>query len=200
MFPPTVWTVVRRAGANDPEAMDRVAEAYRQPVLDFLRAHGAPAQDADDLCQDVFVRVLKGGVLAKADRSRGRFRALLGTVTINVLRDRWRRRRPAPTAGEIESAAPEPDFDRIWALHLVERALRQLEAGEPESHAVLAAHLDGAAQPRKRLWRARRKLASLVRREVALTCRSHEEVEEELAVLAPWLGEKKGERGPAARE
>lgn len=207
MFPTTVWTLVRDAGDRDPAALEAFAAGYRRPVLDFLRARGAAPEDAEDLCQEVFLRILKGGVLAKADRERGRFRALLGTVTMNVLRDRWRKRRPDATSAEIEAASPEPDFDRIWALHLVERALDRLREEAPKDHAVLQAHLDEVPQDRKKLWNARRKLGALVRREVALLCRSHEEIEEELKVLAPWLApappphpEEKRERPAANHE
>lgn len=48
-------------------------------------------------------------------------------------------------------------------------------------------HLDGDKQDRNKLWIARRNLVTLIRREVALTCRSREEVEREVAVLTPYL-------------
>jgi hypothetical protein len=52
---------------------------------------------------------------------------------------------------------------------------------------VLRRHLSGQRPERNKLWIARRKLVALVRREIALTCRSSAEFEEEVALLARYL-------------
>jgi RNA polymerase sigma factor (sigma-70 family) len=185
VFPTTVWDLVHEAGARDPDALERFARDYRPPVLDYIRRR-APAADGEDICQDVFVRLLSGGVLAKADAEKGSFRGLLRTITQRVIIDWHRKRRRVLPVGR-EPAAPEPDFDRAWALHLTERALERLEQQSEGYHAVLAGHLAGEKQDRSKLWIARRKLKGLIRREIALTCRSPEEIEEEYALLAPYL-------------
>ncbi|MHC4134575.1 MAG: RNA polymerase sigma factor [Planctomycetota bacterium] len=185
MFPTTVWDLVHDAGARDPEALERFARDYRPPVLDYVRRR-VPAADGEDICQDVFVRLLAGGVLAKADAEKGSFRSLLRTITQRAVIDWHRRRRQAPQI-EIEPAAPEPDFDRAWALHLTERALERLKQQSEGYHGVLAGHLSGEKQDRSKLWIARRKLKGLIRHEIALTCRSTDEIEEEYALLAPYL-------------
>lgn len=186
MFPTTVWDLVRDAGASKPLALDRFAEGYRAPVVEFLRGRGAPPQECEDLCHEVFVRLLKGGVLAKADPQRGRFRSLLCTVTMHVLVD-WHRRRPKPQAALEDPEAPAEDFDRVWALHLVERAMERLRVEAPTYYEDLKRHLDEQPVDRNRLWIARRKLSALVRREIAMTCRSPAEIEEERNALAPYL-------------
>ncbi|MCK6459997.1 MAG: hypothetical protein L6Q95_08905 [Planctomycetes bacterium] len=186
MFPTTVWDLVRDAGAREPLALDRFAEGYRAPVVEFLRGRGAPPQECEDLCHEVFVRLLRGGVLAKADPQRGRFRSLLCTVTLHVLVD-WHRRRPKPAAELADPEAPAPDFDRAWALHLVERAMGRLAAEAPTYYEDLRKHLDEQEVDRNRLWIARRKLAAFVRHEIAMTCRSPQEIAEERASLAPYL-------------
>ena len=188
MFPTTIWTRILEAGAQDPNALDDFARRYRPPVLAHVRSRGFAGQDADDLCQEVFLRVIQGGVLAKADRNRGRFRSLLRAVTTRTLQDRLRRRRDV-SALELEPAAEETDdgFDREWAWHLTERALERLEAQGSPYHAVLRGHLKGEAQDRNKLWIARRKLTECIRREVAETCLSQEDFEAELAYLAPFL-------------
>lgn len=186
MFPTTVWTVIRDAGGRDPAALERFAGDYRAPVLSYIRGRGLP--DAEDLCQDVFVRVFSGDVLAKADEARGRFRGLLLTVVRRVIQDSLRRRRPDTPVENLEPAARDPDFDRAWVLHLTERALERLRERESPYYAVLKGHLAGEAQNRNKLWIARNKLAALIRHEIALTCRSHEEFEEEAAYLSTFLG------------
>lgn len=180
MFPTTIWDVVKEGG-------DSFAARYRPPVLAFVRRLGVRPSDAEDLCQEVFVRLLRGGVLEKADAARGPFRALLRTVALRTVQD-WRRRRRDVPVAEIEPVAAEPDFDRAWALHLTERALARLAEESPAYHEVLKRHLDGASGDRNKLWIARKKLKALLRREIAFTCRSPEEIEEEMASLRPYLG------------
>jgi len=191
VFPTTVWDLVRDAGARDPQALERFAEGYRAPVVAFLRRRGAPPDECEDLCHDVFVRLLKGDVLAKADPGRGSFRALLCTVTHRVFLD-WLRRRKGNTGPlDVEPPAPDPDFDRAWALHLVERAMARLREESPTYFEDLRRHLDEQEVDKNRLWVARGKLVAFVRHEIAMTCRSPEEIEEERAALAPYLRPEK---------
>ncbi len=118
MFPTTVWTVIQEAGDQDPQALESFASHYRTAVLNYIRGRGLEPGDAEDLCQDVFVRVFKGKVLAKADAAKGRFRGLLLTVVRRVIQDWLRRRRPAVSLEEFDPADRDPDFDRVWVLHM----------------------------------------------------------------------------------
>ncbi len=186
LFPTTIWDVVHAAGADEPGALERLAGEYRSPVVAFIRRRGMAPDVAEDLCHDVFIRVLTRGVLAKADAERGTFRSLLCTVTVRVVQD-WRRKQRELPGDDRELAVPAPDFDRGWAVHLTERALRALKRDHPRAYAVVRDHLAGRKQDRNKLWIARRKLSSLVRREIAMTCRSRDEVEREMAVLGPYL-------------
>jgi DNA-directed RNA polymerase specialized sigma24 family protein len=186
VFQTTVWEVVQAAGAGDENALSRLAEDYRTPILGFIRSRGIDKPLAEDLCHDVFVRLLSGGVLAKADPDRGRFRSLLCTVTVRVLQDWSRRHREVP-ADDLDPAAPMPGFDRLWTLYLVERAFAQLRATSPRSAEIIRDHLEGRDPHRNKLWIARQKLAALVRQQIALTCRTPAELEDELACLAPYL-------------
>jgi RNA polymerase sigma factor (sigma-70 family) len=190
MFPTTVWTRIGEAGALDAEALDEFATRYRPAVVEYLGRRGFRGAAADDLCQEVFLRLLRGDVLAKADRGRGRFRSLLATVTMRVIQDGYRRRTDRPTAdldpGDA-SGARDSAFDHAWALHLADRALEALrEQGSPY-YDVLVDHLAGRPQDRNRLWIARRKLGGLIRHEIAVTCTSQAEFDEEVALLAPYL-------------
>jgi RNA polymerase sigma factor (sigma-70 family) len=186
MFPTTVWTRIGQAGAHDEAALEEFAERYRPVVLGFIRSRGPRDALADDLCQEVFLKVLHGDVLARADRNRGRFRSLLLTITMHVLHDHFRKRRDVPAA-ELEPARRDPEFDHAWALNLAERAMDTLrEQGSPY-YDVLRDHLHGQPQARNRLWIARRKLGALIRREVAMTCADPRDAEEELAYLSQFL-------------
>ncbi len=204
MFPTTIWTTIHRAGGQDAEALSVVAERYRDPVLEYIKRRGFRGGDADDVCQDVFLRVLQGGVLAKADQERGRFRSLLLSVTTHVIQDRLRRRREMPVEDIEPPARDEPEFDQGWALHLAERALERLREQRSPYFDVLEAHLTGQAQDRNKLWIARTKLAALIRQEVAFTCASRADYEAEMAYLAPYLRPRskqgaQGRRGAGAK-
>jgi RNA polymerase sigma-70 factor (ECF subfamily) len=96
LFPTTIWTVIREAGADDTSALDRFARAYEDPVSRYVRGRGFAGPDADDVVQEVFLRLLRGRVLEKADRERGRFRSLLLSVCRHVILDRQRRRGEVP--------------------------------------------------------------------------------------------------------
>jgi RNA polymerase sigma factor (sigma-70 family) len=196
VFPTTIWTTIRQAAASDRDALEGFAERYRAPVLSYVRSRGLSAEDAEDLCQDVFVRILRAGLLEKADAARGRFRGLLLTVARNAVTDRFRRRERTPAALELEldseprsedPQARDAAFDQGWAWHLTERALARLGEESPSYRDVLQGHLDGVAQDRNRLWIARRKLAALLKNEVAFTCLTQADFEDELAYLAQFL-------------
>ncbi len=134
------------------------------------------------------MRVLQGRVLAKADRQRGRFRSLLLSVTTHVILDRLRKRRETPVEDlETESRESEQEFDQEWALHLTERALNRMRDEGSPYYDVLEGHLSGQPQNRNKLWIARKKLASQIRREVAYTCATPIDVEAEMAYLGRYL-------------
>jgi hypothetical protein len=186
VFPTTIWDVVRAAGHRDSDALAQIAREYRAPVLAFVRSRGIDASLAEDLCQDVFVRVLAGGVLAKADAQKGSFRSLLCTITIRVIQD-WTRKRREVATPDLDVEVVMPSFDRLWVRYLLERALKRLRETSPAAYDVLQRHLAGEKPHRNKLWIARRKLIALMRREIALTCRSAQDIEDEVAYLSPYL-------------
>jgi DNA-directed RNA polymerase specialized sigma24 family protein len=194
MFETTIWTVIRKAGDRDPASLEEFASRYRPAVLAFIRRKGFTETDAEDLCQDVFVRILSGDVLAKADAAKGRFRSLVLAVTVHVLQDRWRKKPDLPRT--LEAVDHDPDFDRAWAIHLAGRAMDRMDA---PYGAVLRAHVAGEAQDRNKVWIARRRLVALIREEIAFTCSSREEFEQEIAALGIYLRPEKFARqnGPS---
>lgn len=189
MFETTIWTTIRKAGRREAAALEEFASRYRPAVLAFIRRKGFADADAEDLCQDVFLRILSGDVLAKADAAKGRFRSLVLSVTVHVLQDRWRKKAEIPLAGE---AVPhDPEFDRAWVVHLAERAMERMESPYGE---VLRAHVAGEPQDRNKVWIARRRLVALLREEIAFTCSTREEFEAEIAALSIYLRPEKSVR------
>ncbi len=188
VFPTTAWSNVRQAGEDDQEALARFTTLYRPALFQFIRGRGFAESDAEDICQDVFVRLLKGRVLAKVHPSKGRLRSLLLAVTVHAIGDFRRRRANQPLQSlAAEPVERDPDFDRQWILQLAAAGLEELRQQGSPYYDVLKDHLAQQSTDRNRLWIARRKLIALIRRQIALTCESHREFEEETAYLSRFL-------------
>lgn len=154
-FTTTHWSRILLAREKDPRSLDDLARAYRAPIHNFILSRGFPSADAEDLTQETFLEVFRDGFLQRADRAKGRFRALLLAVTKHVMA-RARRQAAAAkrgggrAAGPLEEEPPDPDslgdlrdeeFDRLWALDLVRRAIDDLSKtddreGRPGSKAL----------------------------------------------------------------
>lgn len=170
-FPTTRWSRVIAAGDPDAprgrESLADLCDAYWYPLYAYIRRRGYGPEQACDLTQDFFARALEKGLLAKADPTRGRFRAFLRAVCAHYLANRRDRELAQKRGGgrvalAIDGAAAEDRyaleladeltaeriFDRSWALTLLGRVLDRLgreyeEAGKATTFAVLRGALDG---------------------------------------------------------
>ena len=91
-FVPTRWTLVLRARGDSAEArkaLSELCEAYYQPVLRFLRAQVRDDDNARDLTQEFFTRLLARDRLTAVDPARGRFRSYLLGAVKHFLSDQW---------------------------------------------------------------------------------------------------------------
>jgi RNA polymerase sigma-70 factor (ECF subfamily) len=146
-FPTTQWSRIVAAGDRAaPEcrpALAELFEAYWYPIYALIRRRGHPPDDASDLTQEYFARLLEKPVVAAADRSKGRFRAFLRTDCQHFLVDHDRRNRVragvlktvSMNASDAESRyrfepaddmTPDRLFDRSWAITLLDRVLALL--------------------------------------------------------------------------
>src|SRR6202035_4078379 len=146
-FPTTRWTLVIAAG--DPHRKDArsalvsLCEGYWYPLYAYLRRRGYLADEAQDLTQEFFIRVLEGRYLDRADPEKGRFRAFLLTSTKLFLVDEADRNRAQKRGGggvlshEFSSGedryqrepshdeTPEWIFERRWALSVLDRVVEK---------------------------------------------------------------------------
>jgi RNA polymerase sigma factor (sigma-70 family) len=143
-FPTTQWSRIIAAGDRAaPEArsaLSELCEAYWYPIYALIRRRCHSPDEACDLAQDYFTRLLEKGVIAAADRSKGRFRAFLSTDCRHFLIDHHRRQRVRARvlkpvsidADDAESryrfepsddSTPDRLFDRAWATTLLDRVL-----------------------------------------------------------------------------
>jgi RNA polymerase sigma-70 factor (ECF subfamily) len=155
-FPTTCWSRVVTAGDSaSPEsraALAALCAAYWYPIYALIRRRGHPAEEARDLAQDYFARLLEKGTLAAADRDRGRFRAFLKTDCGFFLSDRRDREAALKRGGgravvsldaldaearyraePADATTPERLFDRAWALTLLDGVLDALAAEYAEA-------------------------------------------------------------------
>jgi RNA polymerase sigma factor (sigma-70 family) len=150
-FVTTRWSVVLRAGqAGTPEAgaaLDKLCGAYWFPLYAFARREGCGPEEAQDLTQEFFCRLLARNSLQSADPARGRFRSFLLTAFKNLMANEWKRAHRQKRGGgaeafsldqmdaeerycvePVDNLTPEKVFERRWAEALLARVLARLEA------------------------------------------------------------------------
>jgi RNA polymerase sigma factor (sigma-70 family) len=148
-FVTTRWSVVVTAGRTDTtrahDALAKLCQIYWHPLYAYVRRRGHSPEDAQDLTQEFFARLLERNWVAAADRQKGRFRSFLLSAMKHFLANEWDKARAqkrgggqflipldvatAETSCGIEPAddvTPETIFERRWALTLLEQVLRRL--------------------------------------------------------------------------
>ncbi len=169
-FPTTRWTLVVAASAPDQNearsALVSLCEGYWYPLYAYLRRRGYPTDQAQDLTQEFFMRVLEGRYLDRADPEKGRFRSFLLTSLKFFVADEGDRHRAFKRGGgavlplEFSSGeeryqrepahdeTPERIFERRWALSVLDRVVERLrdefvQHGRPEHFERLKVFLLG---------------------------------------------------------
>jgi RNA polymerase sigma factor (sigma-70 family) len=143
-FPTTQWSRIIAAGdPAAPEARSALSELCKAcwyPIYALIRRRSHSPDESCDLTQDYFTRLLEKGVIAAADRSKGRFRAFLSTDCQHFLIDYHRRQRVRarvlkPVSIDADDAesryrfepadsfTPDRLFDRAWVMTLLDRVL-----------------------------------------------------------------------------
>ncbi len=136
----------------------------------MLRRRVQHVDEAQDLLQEFFARLLEQNLIGKADPQRGRFRAFLLTSLRNFLVNEWAKsqsvrrgkgRSPVSldlpsgearfVAEPVDTLTPEKLFERRWAETLLDRVTEQLRqehvrAGKAEHFEQLAPFLVGRNQ------------------------------------------------------
>jgi RNA polymerase sigma-70 factor (ECF subfamily) len=116
------------------------------------RDFGLQESDAENLCQEVLLRVWKG--IAGYDPARGRFRSWLYACTRNVALS-LRSRRPGETGGLPDAAAPEPPaWRRLAEESDLEDALRVIEQEGFDRAGLEEAVLRVRGQVQPATWKA----------------------------------------------
>jgi RNA polymerase sigma factor (sigma-70 family) len=153
VFSTTRWTLVMRACGDDTEsraALGELCDAYWTPVFRFLRREGRNEDQARELTQEFFSRLLSRGGIDGVDPKQGRFRSYLLSALKHFLADVRRSENRKKRGGDavVESIdasrdsgtspgmqIPDPAasisdtyFDHQWALAVMDRALGTVQS------------------------------------------------------------------------
>jgi RNA polymerase sigma-70 factor (ECF subfamily) len=143
--------LVLRAGHREDRdadaALAALCERYWYPLYAYVRRRVADVNEAQDLTQDFFARLLEKNTLAAACPERGRFRSFLLTAIKNFLANQWDREHARKRGGRARQLSldrpygesrlglepahdmtPERLFQRQWVLTLLEIVMERLQA------------------------------------------------------------------------
>ena len=147
-------------GEEAERAMDELCQRYWPALQRFAVRMGCSQQDADDMAQGFFLKIIEKDLFNRADPLRGKFRTFLITAFRRHMQDVWSGANAAKRGGDAEvvsyEAAPDeggeiPDdalFDREWAQRVMELSLERLRdryARENQQAAfdILRPHMTG---------------------------------------------------------
>jgi RNA polymerase sigma-70 factor (ECF subfamily) len=172
-FATTHWSLVVAARPDEAgesiarKSLEELCRLYWYPLYAFVRYRGYTSEDAQDLTQAFFARIIEAGGFVSANPERGRFRSYLLGALKHFLANEWHRSQTRKRGGQVDfiewdaldpetryagtsvqSEDPEQLFDREWALETVAGALQTLreemrKAGKSEQFDALKGSLTG---------------------------------------------------------
>jgi len=148
-FVTTHWSVVLQASNNDPSiakaALAELFQAYWFPLYAYARRRGNDPDEAGDLTQEFFARLIEKTWLSGIKPCGGRFRSFLLTAFNRFLANEYHRQNAARRGGgytivsldqvdaeerylqePYTNETPEKIFERRWALALLDQSLVRL--------------------------------------------------------------------------
>jgi RNA polymerase sigma-70 factor (ECF subfamily) len=172
-FTTTHWSAVLQAGqGNSPgadAALSRLCQTYWYPLYVFVRRKGQNPEDAQDLVQGFFARLLEKNYLRGADPEKGKFRSFLIVALKRYMAKEWDRANRLKRGGgakvlslneentefryraePADALTPEKAYERHWAMTLLDQVLARLEAeSAADGKAELFAELKGVLSGEK---------------------------------------------------
>lgn len=160
IFAPTHWSLVLSAGDKDSPgstaALENLCRSYWYPLYAYVRRRGRSPEDAQDLTQEFFARLLEHRWIDRADREKGRFRCFLLSAMNHFLSDEWDKERAQKRGGgrvfvplqidtaetryghePVDQVTPEHSYERRWALTLIDKVLQALRTEHEQAGRTL---------------------------------------------------------------
>lgn len=172
-FQTTRWSLVLTARddarVDSEQALAELCQGYWQPLYAYVRRQGYGVEEARDLTQGYFLRLLEKRFLDDVEPEAGRFRAFLLVSLKHFLSSERERERALKRGGgkstisldaeaaerryrlePVDHLTPEKVFERRWAQTVVDRALARLRElfeidGKLREFELLRPHLIGDA-------------------------------------------------------
>jgi len=149
IFATTHWTAVLAAGQGDAQqaevALEELCRTYWYPLYAYVRRHGHSREDAEDLTQGFFARLLEKNYLEGVRSDRGKFRSFLLVALKRFLANEWDRANRQKRGGGVmplsldwqdadaryqinpaDHLSPDKLYDRAWAVIVLERVITRL--------------------------------------------------------------------------
>ncbi len=149
VFVSTQWSLVVTARDGDTQsaaaALETLCRTYWKPLYAFVRRQGLQPDEAMDMTQGFFARLLEKGWIAAADQQRGRFRNYLMASIKHFMSNEWAKQRAKKRGGgcrfiprDVDTAetqyrlepmderSPEQIYERQWALTVLAQVMDTL--------------------------------------------------------------------------
>ena len=143
----------REFSPESTAALEKLCRAYWQPICAFARRRGRSEEDAKDLTQEFFARLIERKDFSGLDPKKGKFRTFLLAAFSHFLANEYDRATAQKRGGgqvplsldqvapnewaglsAPEDASPGTIYDLSWAQTILQTALRRLkeEMGQRE--------------------------------------------------------------------
>ena len=129
---------------SDEEAWSRLVGLYSPLIRGWLKRQGAALEDLDDVVQEVLTVVFRRFPEFRREPRPGAFRAWLRTITVNCVRDHWRKKNKQPPGvggsdfGEVIAQLEDPQsglsaqWNREHDRHVIQYLLAEVRPGFTE--------------------------------------------------------------------
>ena len=170
-FQTTNWSIILAAGqrptSDSREALEVLCKTYWYPLYAYVRRRGHGVEEAEDLTQGFFARLLEKNYLKEVRRERGKFRSFLLASLKHYLANEWDRAQAKKRGGgqtpfsldrEVaeeryrleprSDLTPENVYERQWAVTILEETLARIReefirAGKAKHFGLLEPFLTG---------------------------------------------------------
>jgi len=168
-FPPTQWSVVLSARADDSEersrALQQICQTYWHPIYAYARKRGFSPPDSEDVTQEFFADLLRKKEFESLRERKGKLRTFLLVAARNFMANEWQKRKAQKRGGGVtvlsidvkdaedhtclepaDNLSPETVFERHWASSILNAVMQRLQQlyeldGKAEVFEALKDHL-----------------------------------------------------------
>jgi RNA polymerase sigma factor (sigma-70 family) len=149
-FPPTQWSVLISARADDSRersrALEQICNTYWHPIYAYTRKRGFGSQDAEDITQGFFAHLLETDEFTRMREEKGKLRTFLLVAVRNFMAADRRRHSAQKRGGQAQvlsidvdaaedqtclepadKLTPEIVFERHWASTMLHTVMGRLQ-------------------------------------------------------------------------